>query len=445
MNTGLSLCYNYNDFYEITMTFSRSTEPNLSARLAQALTPEQGALLRLVADFASRSHLPLYIVGGFVRDLLLGHPGLDFDLVVEGDAIGLARAVAVRLGGKLKVHTRFKTAQWFSPPATDFPKLVDFISARSEVYRHPAALPTVRPGNITDDLRRRDFTINTLAIRLDGEHFGKLHDDLGGLEDLQAGFVRVLHPASFSDDPTRLFRAVRYEQRYGFQIAPETLSLFPETLPIIGVLSAARIRHELDLILDEENAAFMLKRLSELGLLAAVHPALEWKHTALTRFVNGMAAAQTLEQSLSRMELGWVFWLMEVPPPVLKSIEKRLHFKSGLRDTLLAASAFSQVMNSLAGNKPSRCVAILDEFPLKAIQVLSLAQPADPIRQELHNYLVTWRHVKPRTTGHDLKKRGLPPGPIYQSILTRLRAAWLDGEIKTVTEEEYLLEKLINK
>ncbi len=411
----------------------------------KTLHPQRLALLRVVAEEASSRGLSLYIVGGFVRDLLLGCPGSDFDLVVEGDAIGLARAVAAKHGGKVTVHTRFKTAQWFPTPATDIPEFADFISARSETYAHPGALPKVSSGTLSDDLRRRDFSINTLALRLDGEHFGELLDDLGGLKDLQAGYIRVLHPISFVDDPTRLFRAVRYEQRYGFHIAPETLALIPEALPLINRLSAERVRHELDLILKEENAAPMLVRLAELNMLKAVHPALEWNHAIQTRFVNGLAVALTLERAPSRCTLGWTLWLMNTPLPGLKSIEKRLHFEAGLREMLLAASALFAEARSLAGKKPSRCVAVLDAVPLKAVQTVFLALPAGPARQQLQKYLETWRHVKSKTTGHALLKRGLPPGPAYQSILRRLREAWLDGEVKTVEEEMVLLDKLTQK
>ncbi|MDP2993619.1 MAG: hypothetical protein Q8N46_00690, partial [Anaerolineales bacterium] len=399
---------------------SWSVEPGERAkRLADALSPDRLFLLQTVADAAAVRGLPLYLVGGFVRDLLLGRSVKDFDLVVEGDAIPLAKALAAQHGGRVTAHVRFGTAQWFLPDS-DIHAL-DFISTRSESYKHPAALPTVKPGMLIDDLRRRDFTINTLALRLDGDHFGELRDDLGGLEDLQAGLVRVLHPVSFVDDPTRLFRAVRYEQRYGFQIAPETLALIPDARLLIKDLSAERVRHELDLILEEENAVSMLKRLAELGILTAAHPALEWNKATQTHFVNGMAAAQTLEHPPSHRTLGWTLWLMDVPLPGLESIEKRLHFESGLRDMLLAAAALCADVNSLAGKKPSRCVAVLDDVPLKAVQAVSLALPAGPARQDLRAYLKTWRHVKPKTTGHDLKKRGLPPGPVYQSILHRLR------------------------
>ncbi len=425
-----------------TPLYSWFTDSHVRAeRLERALPPDHLALLRLVADAAVECGLPLYLVGGFVRDLYLGRPVTDFDLVVEGDAIPLAKALAAQHGGRVTAHVRFGTAQWFLPDS-DIHAL-DFISTRSESYKHPAALPTVKPGTLTDDLRRRDFTINTLALRLDGEAFGELRDDLGGLEDLEAGLVRVLHPVSFVDDPTRLFRAVRYEERYGFQIAPETLALIPEALSQIARLSAERVRHELDLVLKEENAARMLKRLTELGILAAVHPALEWNHVTQTRFVNGLAASQTLELPPSRRMLGWTLWLMDVPLPGLKSIEKRLHFESGLRELLLAASTLFTDIKSLAGKKPSQCVAVLDEIPLKAVQAVFLALSAGAARQRLHDYLETWQHVKPKTTGHTLLKRGIPPGPAYQSILRRLRDARLDGELKTEAEEMDLLEKLI--
>jgi tRNA nucleotidyltransferase (CCA-adding enzyme) len=424
------------------MTHSHPIKMDFSNRLRQALAPEQSRLLNIVAEEAIHLHLPLYIVGGFVRDLILGAPGLDFDLVVEGDAIALATAVAHRLGGKITAHTRFKTAQWFPTPATDLPKVVDFTSARSEDYKHPAALPTVRPGTLIDDLRRRDFTINTLAIRLDGENFGELRDDWGGLEDIHNRILRVLHPASFTDDPTRLFRMVRYEQRYRFEIARESLAFIPPALPFINQLSAERVRHELDLAIEEETAALVINRLAKLNILAAVHSALVWDRDSKRRFVYGLDGVSTLEHPPSRRMLGWSLWLMTIPRSGLESIEKRLHFESGLRDVLLAASALFETVNALARNKPSQCVATLDEIPLKAVQSVFLSLPDGPVRRVLHTYLITWRYIKPHTTGHDLKKRGLLPGPEYKTILRRLRNAWLDGEVKSVKEELVLLDNL---
>ena len=424
------------------MNFSLPTKSDLSLRLDQALSPQQHRLLKSVAALADLQQLPLYIVGGFVRDLLLGRPGLDFDLVVVGDAIGLARALAARQGGTVTNHSKFKTAQWFPPPGAGMPGFVDFITARAEEYKHPAALPTVKPGTLIDDLRRRDFTINTLALRLDGHHYGELSDEMGGLEDLQAGILRTLHSQSFQDDPTRLFRMVRYEARYGFKIVPETLALVPGGLLQVNRLSAERVRHELDLILEEDNTASILKRLAKLGILESVHPALEWNQVIQKRFEKGMIAALNLRHSPSRRTLAWALWLMDIPSSDLVGVEKRLHFDSALRDMLQAASSLFAQAGSLARKKPSQCVAALDKIPLKAVQAVSIGFPPGPTLQVLKNYLESWRAIKPKTTGHDLKERGLPPGPDYKTFLLKLRAAWLDGEVNTAEQEVELLDKL---
>lgn len=413
--------------------------------LKKIVGPQQRKLLRVISQEASRMGLPLYVVGGFVRDLLLGQPGLDFDLVAEGDAVGLAHAVAGRHGGSVTVHPRFKTAQWFPPTGAGFPVFVDFTSARSETYKQPAALPTVKPGSLTDDLRRRDFTINTLALRLDGSHFGELHAELGGLEDLRAGLLQVLHSGSFRDDPTRLFRLVRYEQRYGFEIAPPTLALIKPALVWVDHLSSERVRHELELILEEPSSASILKRLAELAILAAVHPALGCDPAAQARLVRGLAAATNMDRPPNRRTLAWCLWLMAVPRPTLVGIEKRLHFDARLWKTLRSAASLYAEVDALAGKKPSRVASALDKLPLKAVQAVSVALPDGPERRQLSCYLETWRHIKPKTDGHTLEKRGLIPGPQYKVILRRLRDAWLDGEVKSLEEEKSLLDGLIGK
>jgi tRNA nucleotidyltransferase (CCA-adding enzyme) len=438
-----SICYNYIENHEAGMDFP--IKPNLSDQLKQALSPLQNQLLLAVASEAIRQQMPLYVVGGLVRDLLLGHPVSDFDLVVEGDAVILARAIASRNGGTVRVHPRFKTAQWFPPNTTGNTKFIDLITARSERYNHPAALPSVRPGTLKDDLRRRDFTINTLALRADTDHFGDLVDELGGGKDLKAGLVRVLHPASFEDDPTRLFRAVRYEQRYGFTIELQTQGLIPGACAQVLLLSAQRVRHELELILEEENPAPMLKRLADLGILRAVHPDLDFTRSAQLRFERALANAGTMKNLSSRLTLCWFLWLMDVPSSGLRGIDRRLHFDARLRENLLAASDLFAEKESLPGKKTSECVALLDHIPDSAVQAVAMGLPPGKPRQVLIDYLATWRYVRSKTSGHDLKGRGLPPGPAYQAILRRLRDARLDGEVRTNEDELRLLEKLISE
>src|SRR5512138_3468905 len=197
------------------MHYNHDMEQNLAQRMEEVLPEDELILLRRVAASAGALQLPLYVVGGLPRDLILGSPSNDLDLVVEGPAADLARAVAAQYGGRVIIHGKFGTAKW----EPESGRVLDFITARSESYKHPGALPTVSPGTIDDDLRRRDFTINAIAIRLDGQHYGDVRDDLNGRADLAQAIVRVLYPRSFIDDPTRMYRAVRYERRYGFRQA----------------------------------------------------------------------------------------------------------------------------------------------------------------------------------------------------------------------------------
>ncbi len=266
---------------------------NLAARLEAALPAGRLGLLKAIAAEAHERRLAVYIVGGFVRDLLLERPSLDFDVVVEGDAIVLARALAEKYGGRVVSHSRFGTAKWWianiatrlmdslgeadSSDQARLPESLDLIGARTEFYEYPTALPTVERSSIKLDLHRRDFTINTMALRLDGRHYGELYDYWGGLNDLHKGLVRVLHSLSFVDDPTRMLRAVRFEKRFGFQIEGRTRQLMEEARPLLHQVSGDRLRHELDLALAEEKPAAMLGRLQELELLAAIYPDLAWK------------------------------------------------------------------------------------------------------------------------------------------------------------------------
>jgi tRNA nucleotidyltransferase (CCA-adding enzyme) len=413
----------------------------VKSKLKSALQTERMQLLHLASDEATQRGLPLYIVGGSVRDLMLGRHLNDFDLTVEGDAISLARSLASKHGGRVTAHTNFGTAKWFVPnhikSGVDAQDALDIISARAETYKHPAALPTVSMGNIDDDIHRRDFTINALAIRLDGSHFGELRDDLNGMDDLQHGIVRVLHSRSFIDDPTRMYRAVRYEKRYLFNIADDTLALIPEARSLVGKLSAQRIRHEIDLILEEPNAVSMLARLGELDLLASIHPALSnFSQSSLATLKSDDAA---LQNRLSR----WILWLMHLTEQEIESVNARLHFTADLLKMLRSAALFNANQTAVTGLKPSQSVELLEGYSLRALETIYHVLPDEEAKNKISTYLSEWRYIKPKTTGQDLKKRGLKPGPQYAEILHRLRAAWLDGEVKTEEEELMMLSNLI--
>jgi tRNA nucleotidyltransferase (CCA-adding enzyme) len=411
---------------------------NFTELLERSLGENRLHLLHLILDDATPRGLPLYVVGGAVRDLVLGRPVNDFDLTVEGDAIRLARSLAAKHGGGVTAHLKFGTAKWFLPKdLKEAHDTLDLVSARTETYKHPAALPTVELGNIGDDLRRRDFTINALALRLDGSHFGELRDDFHGIQDLQTGIVRVLHPRSFIDDPTRMYRAVRYEVRYGFNIAEDTLALIPEARSFVEKLSPQRIRHELDLILDEPHAVAMLKRLDELDLLSCIHP-------VLSNFNQShLATLNSDDPALQARNSRWALWLMHLADQEIEFVNDRLHFTAELLKLLRSVALFETNLTTLVGLKPSEAVILLESYSFKALEVISAALPEGEIKNTLNQYLSEWWHVKPKTTGHDLKKRGIPPGPKYNEILRRLRAAWLDGEVKSEHEEKKLLESIL--
>jgi tRNA nucleotidyltransferase (CCA-adding enzyme) len=420
------------------LCYNAGVEQNYSRLLETSLDAARSDLIRRVAEQATERGLSLYIVGGSVRDLILGRPTNDFDLTVEGDAIRLARALAHRYGGGVTAHTNFGTAKWFLPKdLKNEHATLDLISARSESYEHPGALPTVKFGTIEDDLRRRDFTINALAVRLDGTHFGELRDDLNGMQDLHKKVVRVLHPRSFIDDPTRMYRAVRYEVRYGFNIAEETLALIPEARSFVEKLSPQRIRHELDLILDEPSAVSMLKRLDQLGLLACIHP-------SLGNFdASNLATVQSEDAVLQNRNSRWLLWLMHLTDQEIESINDRLHFTAELLKLLRSAALLETNLPALRGLKPSQVVELLEGYSIKALEVFSMALQDEQQKNILNRYLSEWWAIKPKTTGHDLKRRSIPPGPKYNEILRRLRAAWLDGEVKTEEEEKKLLDSIL--
>lgn len=443
------------------------TQQEITRKLEQVVPPARLALLRALADEADRVNLPIYMVGGFVRDLLLDRPSLDFDIVVEGDAIFFANRLSDRFGGRVTTHHRFGTAKWEigrirealleklgvngkgSPER--LPESLDLITARTEFYEQPAALPTVETSSIKMDLHRRDFTINTLALRLDGEHYGQIQDYWGGLSDLRKGHVRVLHALSFVDDATRLLRGVRFEQRFGFQIEPRTLALMEESLALLDKLTGARIRHELNLILAEPKAAAMFSRLDELGILYAIHPELPWDETLRqslhdlddTAIDPAWRLPPQFDHLSHRQTLGYLIWLGALPPTTIASIASRLRFKAELRNLLLAASKLSQALPGLTDAKPSAVVHACENVPRLAIYAAYLVCPDRAVREKLWLYASQWAGIKPESTGYDLRQMGLRPSPAYGQILARLRDAWVDGEIHTAEEEIALRSRLV--
>jgi len=444
----------------------KSSAANYAQKIEDALTPGKLALLRKVIEVANLKNMPAYTVGGFVRDLLLDRPSHDFDIVIEGDASRIAQELSAQFGGRVVSHPRFGTAKWqiteirsslakaLNIPGSageDLPEFLDLISARTEFYEHPTALPTVERSNIKLDLHRRDFTINTLALRLDHHHYGELYDHWGGLNDLHNQKIRVLHSLSFVDDPTRLLRAVRFEQRFQFQIEARTLQLMDEARPMLRQVSGDRLRHEFDLVFKEKDPCRILARMMDLDLLTPIHSQLQWnaeQKTSMQSIKNaqpepGWNLPDHVGNIPVELALYWSIWLAGLPLKTVKEISARFKFPAPLAAIVRSTAELLPTISLLPGMKPSGITSQLESFPEVSLYTAYLQSNDQSIRDLIITYIQSWKNIHPITNGDDLRKAGLLPGPVYKNILTSLRSAYLDGTITSQVEEKRLLSEII--
>ena len=431
---------------------SRAQE--IAARMEGALPPSLLRLLREASQTAEDMDSALYVVGGFVRDILLGAPTLDLDLVVEGDAIQLARRMAEQHGGRVRSHGRFGTAKWIFDPADGEMSIpyLDFVSARTEFYERPTALPQVERSSIRQDLHRRDFTINTLAIDLTPARWGELLDFYGGERDLKQGYIRVLHSLSFVEDPTRILRAARLEQRLGFRIEERTEELLRDALDLLHHTTAERIREEFYLILQEECAYDILYRLKELGVLQQLHPHLEcdtWLRTRFCRMRRVVSEGSWPLSGESRRSVdpAWYLALLtfRLSEAERRSFVARLKIVSRDADLLRQVHGLRRYLPSLEKQRqrPSTLVSWLEPVCREALFVLWVVTDSLLAREHIESYDHTYRKVHPLLTGEDLKGMGLEPGPLFGDLLEALRVSRLEGQVKSRTDEEALIEELL--
>ncbi len=428
---------------------SRSVE--IATRLEQCLPPDLMALVREASEAARELGYSLYLVGGFVRDLILNQPNLDLDLVVEGDAIALARRLEKKHGGRVHGHTRFGTAKWILDPREE-PETapgralaplysLDLTTARTEFYAHPSALPEVEQSSIKQDLKRRDFTINTLAICLDPERYGQLLDPFGGEQDLQRGWIRVLHSLSFVEDPTRMLRAVRLEQRLGFKIEARTAELISNALELVHRVSGERIKHELALIFRESEPVKPMARLNQLGILKAIFERLEFDAWTAEKF---RAARESLPVPAPLTYFGLLAY--RFTPEVAVDFALRLRLANGEAKGLLRLLMLrDQVAGPLAAPDltPSDVAHLLGEYTDPVLAIFALAVDDERVKERVRLFQSQWRAVTPELTGDDLKRMGIRPGPVYRQILGRLRDARLNGEISSRAQEEEIVNSFV--
>jgi len=424
-------------------------------------------VLKQAGELAERTSVSAFVVGGFVRDLLLGQPNLDLDLAIEGDGIAYARALARAAKAEVKVHDRFETAVIVFPDGFK----VDVATARIERYEYPTALPTVQRSSIKEDLYRRDFTINTLAIRLNPNHFGELIDFYGGQRDLKEKTIRVLHSLSFVEDPTRVFRAIRFGQRFGFRLGTETLALIKGAveMDLFHRLSGSRLSDELILLLSEEEPRKIISRLGELNLLRFVHPALKssarlvallkavqkvlkWYKLASLNCLDrkGSVVGASLGSAPGRIDSWLVYFmaLMEVVPgKAVGETLRRLKLSARHAEKIRVCHYLSRkLLQRLAKRpplRPAETYRVLVGLSDETLLFLMAKTKSESVNRHIAAYLTTHRHVKPALTGTDLNALGLKPGPIFKKILSQLLDARLNGEVQTGADERALVKRII--
>ena len=401
---------------------------------------------RLAADAGLRAH----VVGGFVRDMLLGRENLDLDIVIEGDGLEFALSIAERLGKRVKVHRRFGTAVLVWSRALH----IDITSARTEYYQRPGALPTVERSSLRQDLFRRDFSVNAMAVCVDPECFGQIADPFGGLFDLERGVIRALHSLSFVEDPTRILRAARFEKRFGFGLDGSSEALLRQAveMSMLDEVSGARVREELLDILDEDEPAGILARLDDLGAaggllpdgvrpaaaiasvaavtdaysaLAEVFPRLPRRRTTLVAALAGTAERADADR--------WCRWLRfgrEYAEPAVVTAER--------------AAALTARLQDRRKMRASRLFALLDALPAETLVYLwGVGGPE--VRARVEEFVRVLQPTRPAVSGEDLIALGLTPGPAFAAILTQARADRLDGKAVGRAAELMNLKRLARR
>jgi tRNA nucleotidyltransferase (CCA-adding enzyme) len=401
--------------------------------LRAALAEPDWSILQRLAEIAVRLEMSLYIVGGPVRDCLLRRTVTDLDLTTEGDALTLARTAAHELGGAWKKFERFGTAKLFFPGRSS---PIDLATTRTETYTHPGALPDVTRGTIHTDLVRRDFTFNALAIRLDGDHQGELIDRHDGEQDLRQGLVRVLHARSFEDDPTRLFRGARFEQRFSFAFAPDTLQLIPPALPVLDQVSGDRIRHELELIFCEVQPLKSLLRLHELGILSQIDPAFVIDEWIAARF-------QTQAAPFDRFT-SWAWLTCRLPESSLTRFSQRVNLARADAVDAAQVKAVRDAQETIGREqRRSEIYRALAAYSDRALRTALTVIDQPEAQQNIVLCLNELRDVKPALDGHQLQALGASRGPALGHLLEQIHSAVLDGVISTPQQEEDYARQLI--
>jgi tRNA nucleotidyltransferase (CCA-adding enzyme) len=431
----------------------------LAKKLRAALAEPDRSFIDQAAALAAQIKRPLYLVGGPVRDLLLDRPITDLDLTVEGEAIDLAQRLAKKLHGSIKTHDRFGTAKLILKTRS-----IDLATTRTETYAQPGALPAVTPGNIEGDLIRRDFSINAIAIRLDGDHFGELIDLYQGTADLKRSLMRVLHPQSFTDDPTRIFRAARFAQRFNFKLDDATLKLMPVALPVIDRVSGDRLRREFESIFKEDQPDKALALLEQWGVLNQIDPEFHldaetrssFRKSSVTQAKGSPTASSRLESPARTRASSnkssppfdpftcWAWLLRHISMEGRMRIVQRLNL---LIEDVTDLNQVYEIQQQQAALKdspaPSILYRLLNRYSDRALRAAATIIDDERTVRKIDHFIDDLRGVKIWIDGHRLQELGLAAGPSMRHVLESIREAVLDGLIVSPQQVEEFAKILI--
>jgi tRNA nucleotidyltransferase (CCA-adding enzyme) len=415
---------------------------NIRGLIEERVPAEVYEALRTVGEVADDAGFPVYLVGGIVRDLFLRAPNLDVDIVVEGDGIFFAGMLVKLTNGRMKTHQKFGTAVVVLPNGLK----LDIATSRLEYYESPAALPTIELSSIKKDLYRRDFTINTLAVRLNRKRYGELIDFFGGLRDIKEKTIRALHSLSFVEDPTRVLRAIRFEQRFDFHLSKHTHNLIKTAvnMKLFNRLTGGRLYAELVLMFSEADPLKILKRMKDFDLLKFIHPAL--KSSAETeRLFTGIGETLTwfkllyLDLKIKKWYLYFLGLLDRLKDTAIEETLERLsvpvRLRERMRQTRMRYRDVLYVFNKEPGLPPSRVYDLLAPLETEALLLMMAKAKQEAAKKYISLYLTHLRNVKVMLTGDDLKALGIPPGPRYKELLAELLDAKLDGLVRNRGEE----------
>ncbi|MBI1921072.1 MAG: CBS domain-containing protein [Geobacter sp.] len=432
--------------YDLAVETLPEKRRGIEGAMARHLPPTILRLLQEMGRVGDELALPVYAVGGFVRDLLLRVENVDVDITVEGDGILFAETFAGERGCRVKSHAKFGTAVIIFPDGFK----VDVASTRLEYYESPGALPTVERSSLKHDLYRRDFTINTLAICLNRQKFGQLIDYFGGQRDISERVIRVLHNLSFVEDPTRVFRAVRFEQRLDFHIARHTENLVKNAVRMnfLEKLGGRRLLTELILILRERDPLKGIERMASFNLLQYLHP--ELKLDLETRRVLEEAHRIVswyellfLDQPYERWGVYFLSLCQGLDSDQFWGACIRLSVPEHYRDKLLESrkrgEAILQAMQREIGRgREIRKSEVYRWMLGMAVEVLlyTMAKTDDEeVKKHISLYFTHLQGVHRRIGGEELKRLGVPRGPLFGKILDEVLSACLDGEAVTLEDE----------